>query len=109
MSFAPQFTDTAILWTSTRNRYGDYVQGSSASVSCWFRQIDVLQRSSHAEERDADAMVWFPTGTTVSKGQLITCQGNLYQIERINEARTPYRSGVQFIKCDLKVTGQAIS
>lgn len=109
MSFAPQMNNTAVLWTSTRNKYGDYVEASSVEVSCWFRQIDLVQRGTHSEEVDADAMVWFPTGTAVSKGQLVECEDNIYQIERINEARTPFRSGVQFIKCDLKVTRQAIS
>ncbi len=109
MSFAPVMNQTAVLWTSTRNKFGDYVQGSQTTVSCWFRQIDVLQRGTHGQDQDADAMVWFPAGTAVADGQLVTCEGNLYQIERINEARTPFRSGVQFIKCDLKVTGQAIS
>lgn len=109
MTFSPQMTNTATLWTSTRNAYGDYVQSSSTAVVCWFREIDGLERKKHGEEYMSDAMIWFPYDTTVTEGQFVSCEGTLYQVEKINRARSPYRSGIQFIKCDLKISLQAIS
>lgn len=109
MSFAPTLNQTCQLITNTRNRYGDYILSSTASVSCWFRQIDLIQRSSHAEEINADAQVWFAAGTSVEKGQLVLFANIVYQIDKINFARTPFRTGIQFIKCDLKITDQGIS
>jgi len=108
--FAPPMNMSCQIVTTTRDRFGDWVYDSGASVSCYFREINVQREAGaakdniHAESNDADAMIWFPAGTAVETGSLIFFDGFYYEVQRETKARRNFQSTVQFIKCDLKRT-----
>jgi hypothetical protein len=94
---------TCDLVTIIKDEYGDYTESTTTSLPCRFREISTVRRSSHAELRDADAMVWFTANSGVSVADVIKFDGIHYQIERLTKARRLGESEVQFIKCDVKV------
>lgn len=104
LDFFPAFADTCSIATVTRDEWSDYSVASSTSVSCHFRRITNIRTVSHGEERDADAMVWFPAATSVDIGSIVLFDGLSYQVERLTKAHRLGESTVQFIKCDLKIT-----
>lgn len=95
--------DCSIVTTS-RNRYGDWVNGVEVPAKCHFRQITTFLRMQNMEVNDADAMIWFYPDTNVSLGSTVLFDGQYYEIDRLNKARRLGESTVQFIKCDLKRT-----
>lgn len=100
---------TCKLVSPSRDEYGDYIDGEGTELACRFREINTIQRGTHRETNDSDAMIWFAAGAAVQKGNIILFEGVNYQIERINKARRLGETDVQFIKCDLKVTDIGIS
>lgn len=109
MSFAPPFNRTCQKVTVSRNEWGDRIEGVTTTLSCHFRQIDTQSRVTHGEENDADAMVWFPTGTAIADGDSLIFDGVHYQVERIVKAVRLGEDTIQFIKCDLKIIDLGIS
>jgi len=109
MSFAPPFNRTCQKVAVSRNAWNDRVMGVTSNLSCHFRQIDTQTRVDHGEEYDADAMVWFPAGTSIVDGDTIIFDSVYYQIERIVKAVRLGFDTVEFIKCDLKVIDLAVS
>ena len=89
--------------TYTTNAYGDITESSRAALSCRFREISTMRRGTHAEENDADAMLWLASSVSVNIGDIILFDSVFYQIERLTNARRLGESDTQFIKCDLKV------
>lgn len=106
--FYPAWNNTCQKVIVSRDEYGDYRQTSLQTLDCVFRIINTMRRGTHMEIDDADAMVWFPIETDVTLGTLLVKDGVYYQIERINYAQG-LRNAPQFIKCDLKITVQAVS
>lgn len=100
---------TCQLITATRNEYGDYIEGVTTTLDCRFREISTINRSSHVELADADAMIWFAPDTEIAIGNIILFDGVHYQIERLTNARRLGESETQFIKCDLKITNIGFS
>lgn len=100
---------TCKLVSPTRDEYGDYIDGVGTELACRFREITTVRRTTHREENDADAMIWFAADAPVAIGNIILFEGVNYQLERLTKARRLGESDVQFIKCDLKVTDIGIS
>lgn len=97
------------LITITKNRWGDFVESSSGSLDCRFREITLAERSVHGEVLDADAQIWLEPASGVAVGNVIRFDGVDYEIDRINKARRLGESEVQFIKCDLKIVNTIAS
>lgn len=97
------FVQTCQKITTTRNSYGDFVDGAHTNLSCRFRWILREDRGVHIDELDADAMVWFPTGTDIALGDVIIYQSYRFKVEKLIEARKLYKSTIEFIKCEVKV------
>lgn len=100
--FAPPMNMTCELVVSSRNRFGDWVYGSEATVSCHFREISTVRRGSNMEINDSDAMLWVPAGTSIDSGSMVKFDGKFYEVQRTTDARRLSEATVQFIKCDLK-------
>jgi len=95
--------------TEVRDKYGDYQEKTRTAVSCRFRDIDTLRRESHAEIRDADAMIWFAPDEDVNNSDIFWFENVYYQVERITRAKKLGSSIVEFIKCDMKIVNIGVS
>lgn len=109
MAFCPPLNRTCHKVAVTRDEWGDRIEGVTTSLACHFRQIDKLERVTHGEQNDADAMVWFSASTSVADGDTILFDGIHYQIEKITEAVRLGEDTVQFLKCELKIIDLGLS
>lgn len=100
---------TCYLVTTSRDEYGDYINGATTALSCRFREINTIRRVSNQELNDSDAMLWLAPDAAVAKGNIILFESVYYQIERITKSRKLGSASVEFIKCDLKITEVGVS
>lgn len=104
------FVQTCRKITPARNAYGDYLyDGTYETINCRFRHIMAVQRGTHQELVDTDAMLWVSPSTEISYGDIIYYDGQYFQVERVNKARRLGSEVVEFLKCDLKITEVGVS
>ena len=100
---------TCEIVSPSRNAFGDYVNGSTVTESCRFREVSSIRRTTNSEQNDTDAMIWLGAATTAENGSIILFDSVYYQVERITKARKLGKSTIEFIKADLKITDIGIS
>lgn len=103
------FVQSCELITTTRNDFGDEIEGVSAVLSCRWRDITQIRRGSHQDTSDADALVHFPADTNVVRGSILKYNGEYYQVEQITYARRLGETTVQFVKCQCTITNLGLS
>lgn len=88
--------------TITRNKYGDEVFASAATIACRFREITQFDRLGNRQELNSDAMLWVEPSADVEHGTIIRFDGEYYQVEEIVKARRLAGNAVYFKKCLLQ-------
>jgi len=100
---------TAQKVSTTRDKFGDYLQTSLTEVSCRFRYIRNLRRETNREISDSDALMWFAPTHEVSIGDHYLYEGVYYQVDRVLKARKLDNATVHFIKCEVTVYPLGVS
>ncbi len=103
------FVDNCELIETSRNDFGDEIEGVTASLSCRWRDITQIRRGTHEDVSDADALVHFPATASVARGSILKYNGEYYQVEQITLARRLGEMEVQFIKCQVTFTNLGLS
>ena len=101
--------DTCELITTSRNDYGDEIEGVTATLSCRWRDITLVRRGSHEDTSDANSLVHFAPDAPVERGSILKYRGEYYQVETITQARRLGEMQVQFIKCEVLITNLGVS
>lgn len=109
MVFAPPFNRICYKVDTTTNEYSDTIMGVTSSLTCHFREIDLLDRFSHDQEYSSDAMVWFPTGTDIALGDTILFDNKYYEIQKLTNAVRLGYDAIEFIKCEVKYLKPGVS
>lgn len=95
--------------TEVTNEFGDKMNDAQTERRCRFREIITTRRESHADIRDADAMLWLEDGYDDNIGDVFLFENVYYEVDRITRARRLGESEVQFIKCELKIINMEVS
>jgi hypothetical protein len=99
---APKLTQIAYKVTSTRNKYGDVVYGTSTSLDCLFREFTSIDLVNGLEQIKTDAIVWLAPSASVLEGDVLQIDGGYYRIEKIIQAKDRLRNNeVKFLKCEV--------
>lgn len=94
---------------TTRDEYGQEITGTTATLSCRWRDITSVRRGAHMETSEADGQVWFAPTADVSKGTILQFEGDYYQVEKITRAKRLGETTPQFLKCEVVRTTIGIS
>jgi len=100
----PPMRHIAYKVTTTRNAYGDYVQGSQTALTCHFRDISNITIAGN-ETYQSDAMGWFEPDADISKGDVFLIKDEGYIVERVTKARRLWNPSIQFIKVEFMKYG----
>lgn len=103
------FIQSCEVIATTRNDFGDEVEGVTETLACRWRDITQVRRGSHEDTSDADALVHFAPDTTVVRGSILKYNGEYYQVEQITYARRLGEETVQFVKCQCTITNLGVS
>lgn len=103
------FVDQCELITTTRNDFGDEIQGATQTLACRWRDITQVRRGSHEDTSDADSLVHLAPDAPVVRGSILKYNGEYYQVEAITLARRLGETTVQFKKCSMVFTKLGIS
>ena len=103
------FVDNCELIQTSRNDFGDEIEGVTAVLPCRWRDITQIRRGTHEDVSDADALVHLPPTAPVHRGAIIKYNGEYYQVEQITLARRLGEMEVQFIKCQMTFTNLGLS
>lgn len=103
------FVQSCDVVSTTRNDFGDEVEGVTATLACRWRDITQVRRGSHEDTSDADALVHFAAGTAVERGSILKYNGEYYQVEQITFARKLGSDVIEFIKCQCTITNLGLS
>lgn len=101
--------DECELVETTRDDFGQEIQGVTAKLNCRWREINTIRRGSNTDVSDADSMVWFNAAAPVKKGAVLLFAGEYYQVERALPAKRLGETIPQFIKCTVTRTNLGIS
>lgn len=101
--------DQCELIATTRNDYGDEVEGVTAVLPCRWRDITLIRRGSHEDTSDADSLVHFAPDAPVVRGSILKYNGEYYQVDDITYAKRLGQTTVQFIKCGVTHTNLGVS
>ena len=103
------FVDTCELIETSRNDFGDEIEGVTATLPCRWRDITLVRRGNHMDGSDASSLVHLPPTASVARGSVLKYRGEYYQVETITLARRLGEMDVQFIKCEVNVYSLGIS
>lgn len=103
------FVDQCDLIATTRNDFGDEVQGVTSTLACRWRDITLIRRGSHQDGNDANALVHFAPDTPVVRGSILRFKGEYYQVDDITYAKRLGETDVQFVKCGVTITSLGLS
>lgn len=103
------FVDKCELIQTSRNDFGDEVEGVTAIVPCRWRDITLVRRGNHMDNSDSSSLVHVPAMTPVHRGGVLKYNGEYYQIDEITFARRLGEMEVQFIKCQVSVYSLGVS
>lgn len=103
------FVDSCELIETSRNDFGDEIEGVTQTLSCRWRDITQVRRGQHMDTSDANALVHLPASAPVARGSILKYNGEYYQIEQITLARRLGEMDVQFIKCEMLITNLGVS
>lgn len=101
--------DQCEVIATTRNDFGDEVEGVTASLPCRWRDITLVRRGSHEDTSDANALVHFAPDADVQRGSILKFKGEYYQVDEITYAKRLGETTVQFIKCGVTITSLGLS
>lgn len=101
--------DSCELITTSRNDYGDEIEGVTQTLPCRWRDITLVRRGSHEDTSDANSLVHFAPDAPVHRGAILKYNGEYYQVETITLARRLGENTVQFIKCEVLITNLGVS
>jgi len=93
-------TQAGKLVEATIDKYGDQVASDETSVSCRFRYITQIDRTTNIEGVGTgnDAIIWFEPDVDVQEGSIINAEGAYWRVERLIRARRLSDSTVLFLK-----------
>ena len=98
----PEMNQTIVKVSMRTNRYGDTVSYSpddNENLTGKFREItDIQTGRTNMESIGSDAMAWFNPEEDISKGDIISIEGDCYKVEKLVKARSLSSSTVEFIK-----------
>lgn len=103
------FVDNCELVETSRNDFGDEVQGITQALPCRWRDITLVRRGNHMDNSDASSLVHLPPTAPVVRGSILKYNGEYYQVEQITLARRLGSMDIQFIKCEVNITSIGIS
>lgn len=101
--------DQCEVIATTRNDFGDEVEGVTTVLPCRWRDITLVRRSSHMDTSDANALVHFAATAPVQRGTILKFDGEYYQVDEITKAKRLGETTVQFIKCGVTITNLGVS
>ena len=84
---AIRLKESCVQYKTTRNMYGDLVLGTGNTLLCLYRNITSLTRGVR-EEVGIVGSFWFSNSATVSRGDVIKYNGQLYRLENEVTAKT---------------------
>lgn len=93
---------TATLYTTSRDRYGDQVATASTTIKCRFRWITELDQLGNREELRSDALLWTSPTEAVKEGTILKFEDDFFRVKRVTQARRLIGNKVEFIKCLLE-------
>ena len=94
---------------TTRNDFGDEVEGVTQTLPCRWRDITLVRRAAHMDTSDANALVHFAPDAAVQRGSILKFNGEYYQVDEITYAKRLGETTVQFIKCGVTITNLGVS
>ena len=97
----PPMLHTAYKVTTTRNAYGDFVQGAEVEHVCHFRYITEQVSSQSNEVINSDAMAWFNPDSGIDKEDILRIDDEYFRVERVTKGRRLRNTEVLFIKVSL--------
>jgi hypothetical protein len=95
-------TQTCQIFSTTVNKFGDFVEGGSVNMPCKFRYINALDRQANREGFQSDAMAWFKVDSDIREGTIFRVDGAKFRVERVVKARRLANSTVLFLKAYLE-------
>lgn len=98
--FHPPFNDEALIISYVQDPFGDYTVGSSFTSKCHIRDSRYVRRGTLGEEYTVDGTIWFPVGTDVTVGDIISYGGRTFQLDSYVGAKG-LMTTIQFLKFDL--------
>lgn len=101
--------DQCEVIATTRNDFGDEVEGVTQVLPCRWRDITLVRRGSHMDTSDANALVHFAADAPVERGSILKFDGEYYQVDEITKAKRLGETTVQFIKCGVTITNLGVS
>jgi len=101
--------DQCELIATTRNDFGDEVEGVTQVLPCRWRDITLVRRGSHQDTSDASSLVHLAADAPVVRGSILKYNGEYYQVDEITYARRLGETTVQFIKCGVTITNLGVS
>lgn len=101
--------DQCELIATTRNDFGDEVEGVTQVLPCRWRDITLVRRGSHQDTSDASSLVHLEADAPVVRGSILKYNGEYYQVDEITYARRLGETTVQFIKCGVTITNLGVS
>jgi hypothetical protein len=101
--------DQCELIATTRNDFGDEVEGVTQVLPCRWRDITLVRRGSHQDTSDASSLVHLKADAPVVRGSILKYNGEYYQVDEITYARRLGETTVQFIKCGVTITNLGVS
>lgn len=101
--------DQCEVIATTRNDFGDEVEGVTAVLPCRWRDITLVRRAAHMDVSDANALVHFAADAPVQRGSILKYDGEYYQVDEITKAKRLGETTVQFIKCGVTITNLGVS
>lgn len=101
--FERYFVQKAIKLATKRSVYGDIVIDPAGAKKTYYVRFRVIQTAIHVnnreERRSDEAMIWFKPDADISQNDILLCEGQYWEIVKINEARRGHHTNVEFLKC----------
>lgn len=89
--------------TTTKDKHGDQVKTSEASVKCKFRYITQVDKNVSREGLDSsDAIIWFEPTENVIEGSIIKVDDSYWRVDKLVKARRLSGNTVEFLKAFVK-------
>jgi hypothetical protein len=102
LNITRKLVENATILPTTTDRYGDPDYGTGMAVKCLYRDISTLSQANYQEAVAINGVFWFPSGTVVSKGDVISYSGEFYTVVKIIRAkRLVLNNALAFIKCEV--------
>lgn len=88
---------TAVIITTTTDKYGDQKSEGTETVACRFRYITGVEKNINQEALNSEAMVWFEPTANIAESNIVLIEGSYWRIDKLIKARR-FDKEVQFLK-----------